>query len=722
MARYRRRFHIVVLCVLVAGCGGPQEKKSTGSNTSKLREVAAATLSAEADRDRQKLVKDDLNRLTEQTLVFSAQNLGPKDKQLLAVLHQAALVVDELNLLQTNPRMLAFRQEVQQHGSSDDQRLFHRNHGPWCLGTMDVRCCALRSMPSREVGLHAWPSKMTPKDYQKIESSPNAAALLSPYTLVRRKGTKFVAVAPAVDPLLGPHVKKLSALLRQAAGITDEPTLKAYLGSRAKALVSSAPFPFHDSDQLWVKLAGRWEVAVGLYGTARDPRRIKARYAMYVGLEDPTLTEILEQWRKDARALDGRLAGQIGRYYRRRKTLPDLTTRVVQVIRAAGNARAPEGAATSYRLPVPATATGGGKHLGKKVVMVNHLRSYASVLRTQARLLLGEQQGALVTEEAALQNALWREFAYHLGPQPEQEIKVKGQTTTVAATLGNLARTFEELKVSTVVLFRIHDSARQGKLDEQQQTGRFLTALVQLADQLQGELDHPRTQAAAILLGLLTEQRKGPAYDAATNRWSVPSIRWLRRGVKAITRRLGRLLMKGDRGEAEKLYAAYFSEKGGRLQLSEKMDQARMRTKETFLQAGIKKLALAYKVTDLPAAPAVAKTKPRKKKPKAKPAPKKTKPKKTALKKAEPKKAEPKKAEPKKAGPKKKAEPKKAEPKKAEPKKAEPKKAEPKKPKKAEPKKAEPKKAGLKKKAEPKKPKKAEPKEPKKAEPKKKSG
>ena len=116
MARYRRRFCVAVLCALVAGCGGPQEKKKSGPNTSKLREVAAATLSAEADRDRQKLVKDDLTRVTEQTLVFSARDLGHKDQQLLAVLNQAALVVDELDLLQGHPRKFPREENAPERG------------------------------------------------------------------------------------------------------------------------------------------------------------------------------------------------------------------------------------------------------------------------------------------------------------------------------------------------------------------------------------------------------------------------------------------------------------------------------------------------------------------------------------------------------------------------------------------------------------------------------
>ena len=245
MARMRGYRHAILLGgLVVCSCGLQQKARGpTTPRSSSLREVAAATLSAEADRDRMGLVKTELDRLKEHPMVFSARELQPRERRFLAVLHGAAEVVEDLALLQDNPKMLEYRRGVEKTGMADDRRLFLRNRGPWCLSVPDVRCCALRSMPPRAVGLHGWPADMTDKDFRSIKSASNASALLSPYTLVRRRGKKLVAVAPAKDPLLGPHVKKLTALLRRAARHAENESLQKYLRARATSPASRITVP-----------------------------------------------------------------------------------------------------------------------------------------------------------------------------------------------------------------------------------------------------------------------------------------------------------------------------------------------------------------------------------------------------------------------------------------------------------------------------------------------
>ena len=146
-----------LLAPLVAGCpsGGSEQKPKQTSEL--LRKTALASIRSAADKQRQELVKQELARYAEKELTYSAAGLPPADRQLLAKLLEAAEVVEELNLLQVNARMLEYKEEAEKDGTEEDRRLFFRNHGPWCLDSRDVRCCALRSTPPKSVGMYAWP-------------------------------------------------------------------------------------------------------------------------------------------------------------------------------------------------------------------------------------------------------------------------------------------------------------------------------------------------------------------------------------------------------------------------------------------------------------------------------------------------------------------------------------------------------------------------------------
>ena len=64
-----------------------------------------------------------------------------------------------------------------------------------------------------------------------------------------------------------PNWKKAARLLREAAAIATEPTLKAFLTRRADAFLSN---DYYDSDVAWMDLKGTIEPTIGPYEVYED--------------------------------------------------------------------------------------------------------------------------------------------------------------------------------------------------------------------------------------------------------------------------------------------------------------------------------------------------------------------------------------------------------------------------------------------------------------------
>jgi hypothetical protein len=581
-----------VILIAFAACSGTTQEPGKPTNA-QLQSVAAEALSAEADRPRQEMVRQELGRSVDQVLSFSARNLGARDQQLLAKLLEATQVVDELDLLQAHPRMLEYRSKVQQDGTDDDRRLFARNHGPWCLETDDVRCNALRQQPPRGSGV--WPPDLTAAEFARLATDSARLALLSPFTVVERAGAGFRALPLVQSPVLGSRIKQLSRLLAEAATLAEEPSLKRFLSTRSTALLSSSPFPFDDSDLDGIAVSGRWEVMVGPYETARDPRGVKARLAIWIGLEDTAVSEQLAAQRAQLQPMEATLARVLGRRVYKERTINPLTVvRAVQLVVAAGDARLPRGALVALQLPTIGKAVAKG--LSKKIIFVNQLRSYTPVMQTRAKLVLAADQDEHVQEEAGILNATFHELCHSLGAYDALEIKGAQGPTTVAKALGDLAPTMEELKALVLSLW-LPTEQRKPKAAEAALRQRSTTALVQLLSQLTHDPDRPEIQAAAVLVGALIDA-KVLKHDDVNNRFSLV-YRTLPRALRDLTKRVATIQLTGDRDAAASLIGTYVEKKAQGPTLVDRLFRARMRLREVFGQAGIKPVSLSYKVTDL---------------------------------------------------------------------------------------------------------------------------
>jgi len=649
MRRSVRRwsFGLALLALQACASQGQSGRQAAPTSDTKLRETALATLRDTADRERKALVQQALDRYADKRLVYSAAGLTPGDTRLLAKLLEAADVVDELNLLQVNPQNLDFLRQVAEQGSEADQRLFQRNHGPWCLDSVDVRCAALRGAPPRSIGRAAWPEGFTAEALEALSAHPHRKALLSPFTLVQKVGNDFRAVPMANDKVLGSRVRRLSGLLAEAAALTDEPTLKTFLTARATALTSQSAYPYDESDLHWIRLAGPWEVTVGPYETYRNPFRVKARFGMYIGREDPLITKQLSVYKREAQRMENAVARLVGGGYKARKIDDRTAIRAIRLVRAAGDARRSRDAVVAYHLPNVGQAVEQG--LTKKVLLVNHLEAMQPMLAAQAEVVLDRSQRERVTAEGLILHVSFLEFCHGFGAYPGMKIKVAGTDTTVDIALGRHSMPLEHLKAEALALY-LAGRLRDAKLQSLEQ--RYTTAVVRAIGRLQHDLSRTHAQAAAVLLGRLLEERAA-RYDHVTGNWRI-DYRRLPRAMRRLAKEALAIQLAGDRAGAAKLFAKYVTGQGQGVTLVDSLALVRAKAKAALIQRGIKPLSISYVVTDLevpaPVAAEPAKALAADQQPEAQKAgAKKAGAKKAGAKKADAKKADAKKADAKKA-------------------------------------------------------------------------
>ena len=123
--------------------------------------------------------------------------------------------------------------------------------------------------PPKPAGANFYPDDATKAELERwMQSLPEAerARATGFFTVVRRgAGGAFTLVPYNVE--YQNELTQAAALLREAAALASEPTLKTFLTKRADAFLSN---DYYDSDVAWMELKGAIEPTIGPYEVYED--------------------------------------------------------------------------------------------------------------------------------------------------------------------------------------------------------------------------------------------------------------------------------------------------------------------------------------------------------------------------------------------------------------------------------------------------------------------
>jgi len=329
---------------------------------------------------------------------------------------------------------------------------FWLNKGPW--SDIDDYQAFLPGVPSRKPpGANFYPQAMTKEIFEQWVAQLPAKEqqeAKSFFTVIHTKGT----MAPANNSLFSePYSQEYQAdlaqsagLLREAAALTDNDSLRRFLNLRADAFLSN---DYYESDLAWMDLDAPLEITIGPYETYNDELfGYKAAFEAYVTLRDEEETQKLSLFTEHLQDIENHLP--IDPAYRNPKLGAAAPIRVVDEILAAGDAA--HGVQTAaYNLPNDDRVV---QQKGSKRVMLKNVQEakFRSVLLPIARKMLTQDAMVDVSFEPFFTHILAHELMHGLGPH---QIKVQGRDSTAREELKDLFAAIEETKADVTGLFAL---------------------------------------------------------------------------------------------------------------------------------------------------------------------------------------------------------------------------------------------------------------------------
>jgi hypothetical protein len=424
--------------------------------------------------------------------------LPASERQALARMVEASRVVDALFMRQRSAANEALLLKLLGDSSAlGKARLdyFLLNKGPW--SDLDHDRAFIPGAGEKPPAGNFYPAGATRDQvdvWMKALPDAQRADATGFFTTIRRTPQgEFVAVPYSLE--YQGELSEMARLLREAAALTQQATLKSFLEKRADAFVSN---DYYASDVAWMELNASIEPTIGPYEVYEDEWfNFKAAFEAFITLTDQTETSKLDRFGKELQELEDHLP--IDKQYRARLG-GFAPIRVVNVVFAAGDGN--HGVQTAaYNLPNDERVV--AEKGSKRVLLKNYQEAkFSKVLLPIASVALAPDDRALVAFEPFFTHILMHELMHGLGPQT---IKVSGRDTTVRQELKELNGTLEEAKADVSGLWALQYLMDKGVIDKKQERSMYVTFLASTFRTLRFGLNEAHAKGMALQVNYLLD-------------------------------------------------------------------------------------------------------------------------------------------------------------------------------------------------------------------------
>jgi Peptidase family M49 len=396
---------------------------------------------------------EELNQMTARfapvNLEVDLSSLSAGDKKALAKLIEAGRIVNHIFMQQFWSGDLALYQKLQQDKTPLGKARLHYfwiNKGPW--SEIDEHKAFLPGVPAKKpAGANFYPEDMTKEEFESwVKAHPDQKEQAEGFfTVVRRdanKQTKLVPYSVEYKADLA-HAAKL---LKEAAALTDNASLKKFLTTRADAFSSNSYF---ESDMAWMDLDAPVDVTIGPYETYNDELfGYKAAFEAYINVRDDKESARLAFLGEHLQEIENNLPEDPK--YRVPKLGAASPIRVVNEVFAAGDGG--HGVQTAaYNLPNDDKVV---QQKGAKRVMLKNIQEakFKSTLEPISKVVLQPAAQQDLSFELFFTHIVAHELTHGLGPH---QIKINGRDTNPRMELKELYSAIEEAKADVTGLFAL---------------------------------------------------------------------------------------------------------------------------------------------------------------------------------------------------------------------------------------------------------------------------
>ncbi len=402
---------------------------------------------------------DELNQMAARfapvNLEVDLSGLSAGDKKSLAKLIEAGHIVNHIFMRQFWSGDLALYRKLQLDKSALGKARLHYfwiNKGPW--SEIDEHKAFLPGVPAKKpAGANFYPEDMTKEEFEAWaktlypESKEQAEGF---FTVIRRgAGKKLGANNLKMVPYSEEYktdLAKAAALLKQAAALTDNASLKKFLTTRAAAFSTNNYF---ESDMAWMDLDAPVDVTIGPYETYNDELfGYKAAFEAYINVRDEKESARLAFLGEHLQEIENNLPEDPK--YRVPKLGAAAPIRVVNEVFAAGDGG--HGVQTAaYNLPNDDKVV---QQKGAKRVMLKNIQEakFKSTLEPISKVVLQPAAQQDLSFELFFTHIVAHELTHGLGPH---QIKVNGRDTNPRLELKELYSAIEEAKADVTGLFAL---------------------------------------------------------------------------------------------------------------------------------------------------------------------------------------------------------------------------------------------------------------------------
>jgi hypothetical protein len=437
--------------------------------------IGSATVTAKAQKAEAMPGLGQLEKMTDRfaptPLRVDTSKLSSGDQQALVKLIEAARILNDVFMRQMWSGNVALYSRLQKDSTPLGKARLHYfwlNKGPW--SDIDDYQAFLPGVPPKKLaGANFYPENMSKEEFEswvatlpenqqkeakgffsvirwKEESGPQKSGEKNSVTKSSAASENKQLLSIPYSEEYKDDLTQAAGLLRDAAGLTDNASLKKFLNLRADAFLSN---DYYDSDLSWMDLDAPLDITIGPYETYNDEIfGYKAAFEAYVNVRDEEETAKLSAFTHLLQQIEDNLP--LDPQYRNPKLGASAVIRVVDQILATGDGA--HGVQTAaYNLPNDERVV---QQKGTKRVMLKNVQEakFRSVLLPIARRTLSQSAMVDVNFELFFTHILAHELMHGLGPH---QINIQGRDTNPRLELKELYSAIEEAKADVTGLFAL---------------------------------------------------------------------------------------------------------------------------------------------------------------------------------------------------------------------------------------------------------------------------
>jgi len=513
---------------------------STGAQKRQSRPALSSNVTALAEK---------IRRFAPTVLTANTARLSANDRQALQKIIAAAKLLDPLFLRQVWSGNEALKRKLEADKSVLGRMRLHYfliNDGPW--SRLDENEPFIDGVPPKPPQANYYPDDMTKEEFNSWMNTLSAAEKEKAtgyfYTIRRDRNGKLKTVPYSEE--YREFLEPAARLLREAATLTSNPTLRDFLNKRAAAFASN---DYYNSDVAWMDLDAPIDVTIGPYETYEDELfGYKAAFEAYVTLRDEVESAKLTKFSQYLQELENNLP--IDPKYRNPKLGAASPIRVVNEVFSSGEGN--NGVQTAaFNLPNDERVV---KEKGSKRIMLKNVQDakFQKTLIPISRVVLTTAQQRDLAFDAFFTHILTHELMHGLGPH---NITVNGQPTTVRLQLKDKYSSIEEAKADVTGLWALQYLIDKGVVDKSMQRTLYTTYLASMFRSVRFGITESHGRGVAMQFNYFTDEG-AIKFDERTGKFSVDETK-IRGAVRKLTNELLTIEAEGSYDKAKAILDKY---------------------------------------------------------------------------------------------------------------------------------------------------------------------